>query len=237
MRLGLAAGLGAFLVSALAGQPFLAPPVVYSFWLLLGVAATFRNMPTSGVSAHSEPSRLTGADRPTTSGTLAVSSRRRVVVVGLTVLLAMSMSTRVAREVGHIDMTKVTYGLHQWETEPDGTLFRWTGGRAKLFLPATASDVDLALRAMLVGDNIDGLTVEISIDDRWTLPSQLLHGNWRVQRVRLPPARSGAPYRTVDLRLARPWLPSEAIPGSTDPRELGVKLGEVTVLPGGTLWP
>jgi hypothetical protein len=90
---------------------------------------------------------------------------------------------------------------------------------------------------MLVGDNRDAITVEISIDDRRSLPLQLLDGNWRVQRVRLPPPRSGARYRTVALRVERPWRPSEAIPGSTDTRELGVKLGEVEVASGLTIVP
>ena len=237
LQLGLAAGLGAFMISALGGQPFLVPPVVYSFWLLLGVAATFGHMGTSRASAQRRPTVLTGADRPITPAPRAVSSRPRVLVLGLTVVLGASMSTRVAREVDQIDVTRVTYGLHQWETESDGTRFRWTGGRAKLFLPATASHVDLPLRAMLVGDNRDAITVEISIDDRRSLPLQLLDGNWRVQRVRLPPPGSGARYRTVALRVERPWRPSEAIPGSTDTRELGVKLGEVEVASGLTIVP
>ena len=44
-------------------------------------------------------------------------------------------------------------------------------------------------------------------------------------------------YRTVALRVERPWRPSEAIPGSTDTRELGVKLGEVEVASGLTIVP
>ena len=58
-----------------------------------------------------------------------------------------------------------------------------------------------------------------------------------MQRVRLPPPGSGARYRTVALRVERPWRPSEAIPGSTDTRELGVKLGEVEVASGLTIVP
>ena len=233
-RLGLAAGLTAFMVSTLGGQPFLVAPVVYSFWLLLGAAATFRHTLSSGDTRGSAPGPTAFArpDRATMSATFAVAPPTRAWVLGLTVVLGVSMSSRVASEVGQIDITKVTHGLYQWETEPDGTPFRWTGGRARLFVPATANDVALPFRAILVGDNRDAMTVEISIDDRWSLPLQLRDGNWRVQRLRLPPARAGSQYRTLDLRVERPWQPSAAIQGSTDSRELGVKLGEVEGVPG-----
>ena len=220
------------MVSALTGQPFLVPPVVYSFWLLVGVAATCATRATSRAPAEDLPKALTGADQPTTSGTPTIGSHGRVVVVCLTVLLGVSMSTRVASEVGQVDITTVEYGLYQQETEPDGTPFRWTGGRARLFVPATATDITLPFRAMLIGDNRDGMTVEVWVDGRWSLPVELQDGEWQMHRVRLPPHRAGGGYRTVDLRVEHPWRPSEVIPGSTDPRELGVKLGEVKVAEG-----
>ena len=104
-------------------------------------------------------------------------------------------------------------------------------------MPATASHVALPFRALLVGDNRDAMTVEISVDDRWRLLVHLLDDEWRVQRLRLPLTRPGARHRTLDLRVERPWRPSEAIPGNTDRRELGVKLGEVEVVPGPTIVP
>jgi hypothetical protein len=159
------------------------------------------------------------------------------VVVGLTVLLGVSLSTRVASAVGEIDITKVEYGLYLGETEPDGTPFRWTGGRARLFVPATATDITLPLRAILVGDNREAMTVVVSFDGRWSLAVELEDGEWHVHRVRLPPTRAGARYRTVDLRVERPWRPSDAIPGNADRRELGVKLGEVGVALGRTALP
>ena len=220
LRLSLAVGLGAFILSALAGHPFLVPPVIYPFWVLVGIAST-----------------CTGFERTPTSGTLPVSSHAHVWVLGLTAVLVMSMSIRVARKVDLVDLTKVTYGLHQWETELDGTPFRWTSGRARLFVPATATDIELPFRAILVGDNRDPMTVEISIDARWSPPVHLLDEEWRVHRLRLPSIQAGAKHRTVDLRVERPWRPSRAIPGSTDPRELGVKLGEVEGVLGLTREP
>ena len=89
LRLGLVAGLGAFMVSTLGGQPFLVAPVVYSFWLLLGVAATSHHTPTAldtGTSASWRPA-LASPDRATTPGTFAVAPHTRVWVLGLTVVL------------------------------------------------------------------------------------------------------------------------------------------------------
>ena len=164
------------------------------------------------------------------SGTFAVS-RTRVLVLGLTVVLGASLSTRVASEVDRIDLTKVTYGLHEWETEPDGTRFRWTGGRARLFVPPTATDVTLPLRALFV-DNREAIEVEIAVDNRPSRPLRLVDEEWHMHRLHLPHGRSGAHHRTVDLRVTRPWRPSETIPGNRDTRELGLKLGEVQVVAG-----
>jgi hypothetical protein len=111
---------------------------------------------------------------------------------------------------------QVTSGLRQWEEDPAGVRFRWTAGRANFFIPASASEMTLPLRAVFPGPDGAPVIVRLSVDDRWltdvTLPDPQ---RWVAVTVPLP-KRSRRSFRRVELRVSRVvgWL------------NLGVEAGE-----------
>lgn len=115
---------------------------------------------------------------------------------------------------------RVTSGLLAWEEDPPGTFFRWTAGRATLFVPSTASELTLPLRAVFPGPNGGPVTVEVRIDDRWLATIELTDPDAWV-RPRLPLGRRASyrSYRRVDLRINR----------TVGPYILGVMTGEILI--------
>ena len=115
---------------------------------------------------------------------------------------------------------RLTSGLRSWEEDPPGTFFRWTNGRATFFVPATASELTLPLRAVFPGPNGGPTTVDVRSDDRW-LATIALSDPAVWERPRLPLGRAGGSrrYRRIDLRVNR----------VVGPYILGVMTGEILV--------
>jgi O-antigen ligase len=208
---GMALGLAGFVVTWLTGHPLLVPEVAYPFWLFLGVAAALAATSAAWTGGGAPPSRTW-------------------LVLGVVVLLGASLPVRVARVVDQLDMTGVVYGLHDWEIDETDTNFRWTSGRARVFIPPDALEVELPLRAILVGPNRDGLDVRLCVDGRPCTAVRYSDEAWHRHRLSLPPPAPGAGHRRIDLRVRQPWVPAEAIDGSDDTRELGAMLGALRVV-------
>ena len=123
----------------------------------------------------------------------------------------------------------MTHGLH--DLEDNGVdRFRWTSGHATLFIEADAGAVELPLRAPLV-DVTGPMQVEIRLDGQLANRLELTTTDWRRVRLVIPP--SDRRYRTLDLTVSPTWVPASLLPGSADPRELGVMLGMVEPEPAG----
>ena len=75
------------------------------------------------------------------------------------------------------------------------------------------------------------MTVEIFLDERLAHRIELTAADWRRVHVQIPP--SDRRYRTLDLTITPTWFPAALLPGSTDPRELGVMLGAIRPYPAG----
>ena len=112
----------------------------------------------------------------------------------------------------------VTSGLRPWEEDPPGTRFRWTAGRASLFVAADAPGIVLPLRSVFAGP----VDVEVRADDRWLATVHLSDPATWVRPV-LPLSGHAARryHRRIDLRVSR------VVP----PFMLGVMVGEVRVVP------
>ena len=114
-------------------------------------------------------------------------------------------------------LVNVTSGLTAWETDADGSRYRWTGGRASFFVPADAGTITLHVRSATESPSAWPTTATVTIDDR---PAEIIRFNnerWRAIRLRLPPPGRRA-VRRVDIRLDR--LPSG---------QRGIQLGVVEV--------
>jgi hypothetical protein len=110
----------------------------------------------------------------------------------------------------------VTSGLRQWEEDSSGVRYRWTAGRASFFIPSSASEMTLPLRAGFPAGDGSPVVVRLSVDDRWLSDIRLTDPrNWMPTTVPLPKP-TGRRFRRVDLRVSRVvgWL------------NLGVQVGE-----------
>jgi len=99
-------------------------------------------------------------------------------------------------------LLSTTSGLRGWETDADGTRFRWMGGHASVFVPSSARAVELPVRTTFDAPGDWPITVTVAIDDRMSDRIVLSDGEWRSMLLRLPPP-GGRKVRRLDIRLDR----------------------------------
>ena len=99
-------------------------------------------------------------------------------------------------------LATVSSGLSAWETDDQGTRYRWTRGHASFFVPADAGTVILSLRSVKDAPSDWPITATISIDDRPARAVTLGDDGWLEVRVRLPRPENRA-HRRVDIVLDR----------------------------------
>jgi hypothetical protein len=160
---GLLAGLSAYMLTCLAGHPLLVVAAAYPFWTALGLAAT-----------ASPPESRTGG-----------RTLQRVGGV-VTLLILVTLPFRVVSARNQANVEHASIGFSKWQRQPDGSRFRWAGGRSTFFVPSTARAVRIPLR--------QGAEAPATIEVR-----MFLNGR-EANRVALEP---GADWRTVRLVLAR----------------------------------
>jgi O-antigen ligase len=219
---GAAGGVGAFLITCLASHPLLFEIIAYPFWLALGLCAALGRDARPELPAVSLPVSDSEPSAP------RLAKRR----VGMWAMLALpilvgSIPLRVAQDTAAIDFGRVTYGLHDWETNPAAVRFRWTGQRATFFVPGHTNVVDLPVRAVQI-ESLAPFVVEFRINGRRADDVRLEHDMWQRVRLTMPP-QDHRNFHRIDLFVSPSWRPAELLPGSSDPRRLGVMFGEITV--------
>ena len=125
-------------------------------------------------------------------------TRRILAVVAF--LVACTAALAYLRDPGWLIDT--TSGLRRWETDRDGTRFRWTSGHASFFVPSGWTVVELPLRATFDSPADWPITATITIDDRPADRITFTDATWRRVVLRLPPG-SAREVRRIDLRLDR----------------------------------
>lgn len=214
----LGAGLIAFLVTTLGSNPLVIREVSYVFWaglaLLAGHAATH-----SGTAASLAP---TASLAP---GSWAARLKWPAALLGVTAIIT-TIPFRANQELSALTFREMSYGLFHPGQEPDGTLSRWSGPRAAIFVTAGAKAVEIPLSSTLPGGARQD--VEIRVDGR--LANRVAVGPaWDRVRVLIPRGSSTQPRR-IDLAISPTWVPADVLPGSDDRRVLGVKVGEIKVI-------
>ena len=223
------AGVVAFIVTWLAGHPLLTPAVAYPFWIALGTVAGALSVPFD----HPSP----GDTMPLTDGRPSLKRVTPLVspvfaCVIATVLLAASLPWRVADKGDAIDWTRVSYGFYDWEQGPSGERFRWMGGRARLFLPAAATQFTVPFRAHAVTPE-NPVVVDLLVNGRLANQMRMEEDvGWRSVEMVLPDNPTRREWR-IDVAVSRTWTPSVETPGNTDSRALGVQVGEPVIRTGG----
>jgi hypothetical protein len=112
----------------------------------------------------------------------------------------------------------VTSGFTSRRNDSHGRPYRWTGGRASFFVPATTRVVRIPLRTPRAGEAT--VAVEVDLNDRPTMLASVRGGAWTECRVTVPPdAARGRRVVRVDLRVSPTW----------GPLGRGIQVGDVVV--------
>ena len=125
----------------------------------------------------------------------------------------------------------VAYGVYGWESAPDGTRFRWTRGLASIYLRDDVTSLTVPISAVIPRRG-DVLEATVRLDGVVLARLVRSDADW----VRVPiqiPRRPRTWWRTMarlDIEAVPAWTPAVVWPGSTDHRELGVRLGEITLV-------
>jgi hypothetical protein len=221
---GLAGGLVAFLVTCLFSNPLMVRDVSFVFWMALGLAAGYSR--TLLARSHAGMKAAAGV----ADGSSASSRLRWVTVLVAGVVLFASIPSRARQELTAINPAGASSGLFEWNTDADGTRWRWSAPRATVFVDRRAQIIEIPLSGRPSSDLRQ--EVEIRIDGR--LANRIAVGpDWHRLRTLLPPKASTEPHR-IDLVVSPAWIPAEVLPGSQDRRAHGVRIGEIAIVKGPT---
>ena len=98
----------------------------------------------------------------------------------------------------------VTSGMREWDYSVPGTVFRWTNGRASLFIPSDATAVMIPLRSGFPGPNGEPVTVDISVDGRFLTTITLTDPDaWVRHELPLGRRTSRRRFRRIDFHVSR----------------------------------
>ncbi len=186
---GVAAGVLAFLLTCVAGHPWLIDEPALVFWLLLGTAAGWG----SGSSAN--------------GGWKATASMRRVAFV-LLLVVAASIPLRARREFGGANLEHQGIGLSRWMVDADGARYRTAGATSTLFVPANASVITVPLRAL---SPQSALEVQMYLDGRHVNSVRVPSDQWRVVQVAILQRKDGRRFRALELKVVTEPRPGSAL--------------------------
>lgn len=176
---GLVAGLLAFVLTCLAGHPFLIDEPALTFWLLLGAAA--------GWGTTSSVGREWVARAPV-----------RWITLVLLLAVAVSIPARARQEFGAANLEHVGIGLSSWHTGADGIRYRTAGAKSTVFLPANAPVVTVPLRAL---PHEGSLEVQLFLDGRQANAVRVTSDMWQIIAVPIPQRRDSRRFRALELKV------------------------------------
>jgi len=218
---GTIAALGAFVATWMTSHPMLVAEVAFPFWILLGI----------GIARADG-----GAQPPLASPTVErqpapqLSKHATLAAVLVVVALVASVSLRARREAATLDLARQSFGFYAWEEE-NGQKFRWTSRRATFFVPSSARELRLPVRASHIGANGEPTEVSIAIGGRTLHKVQLARDDWTTIRILLPREATQNRYQRVDVITEPTWSPAALLGGGNDVRVLGVQVGEPATRP------
>ena len=99
-------------------------------------------------------------------------------------------------------LVHMTSGLTRWETDGDGTRYRWTTGHGSFFVPSSAESVTFRIRAPKDDPRDWPITATITIDDRPADIVKVAEEEWSTVRLRLPTS-GDRKVRRIDIKLDR----------------------------------
>jgi hypothetical protein len=98
----------------------------------------------------------------------------------------------------------VTSGMRGWDYSLPDTVFRWTNGRASMFIPSDARAVMIPLRSGFPGPLGGPVSVEIAVDGRFLSTVTLTDPeSWVRQELPLGRRSTHRRFRRIDLHVNR----------------------------------
>jgi hypothetical protein len=171
----IAGGLIAFLVSALAGHPFLTGEVYWVFCLALGAAVGLGGMSFAAPAANPWPRRL---------------------AIAAAALLIASVPARLW-QLRYTDMRRHYFGAGRLMKDDEGVKYYQADARSRWFIPAESRFVEIPLRG--AEERATPCQVQISIDQK---PVNILGVDarlWVPATIALTPLEDGRQSRALDL--------------------------------------
>ncbi len=203
MALAVGAGIVGYVFTLLVGHPLLLREGQFALWPIVG-AALFLGTGKGEPPGH-QP------DRSVPAGRLAP-----VWVWALCGLVLVTLPIRAAQEAARVDLSRLSFGLHDPETSPSGRPFRWSGGRAAIHVPASAQTFTLPMRTLAPFPQ----TVTVLLNGQTVDEIRLSDYAWHNFRYLLPRREGGPIYHRIELRIEPTWTPE------WEGRTLGVMVGE-----------
>jgi hypothetical protein len=116
--------------------------------------------------------------------------------------------------VGYANVEHTSIGFSRWQREPDGSRYRWAGGRSTFFVPSAAHSVRIPLGSGTEGP--DTVEVRIFLNGREANRVVLERSSeWR--SIYLPLSRRAAePFSRIDLEAG---VPGTLTPLSVEPTD------------------
>jgi hypothetical protein len=139
--LGLIAGVAAFAATCATGHPLLLSEIAVPFWLAFGV-----------MWALADSVLINGESRERSRWPAIASAAAATVFV--------------AAQLGATDTTlrppesRAITGLYEWETDTDGSRYRWSGEYGSVFVPADVTRVYIPVRVPPLTPDISQMQVE-----------------------------------------------------------------------------
>ena len=101
-------------------------------------------------------------------------------------------------------LANVTSGMREWDYSDPRMVFRWTAGRASLFIPSDAKAVMIPLRSGVPGPLMGEVPVEIRVDGRFLATITLTDPmEWVRQELPLGNRVTHRRFRRIDLHVPR----------------------------------
>jgi O-antigen ligase len=183
---GTIAGVMAFLITCLGGQPLFYDVVALPFWMVLGVALAAGEASPASISAERA----------------AAGSSRSRLVAGFLIIVALSIPVRVWQGKDRVNFALAKYGFSGWHHPNYGRPYRLIRDDGTFFTYPQARSLTLPIRRdVAAGRNL--LEVDVSLDGRRARTLTLADDEW--QRVELMiPADSSRRFRRIDIAVRAP---------------------------------
>ena len=155
-------GMGAFLLTCMAGHPLLTSEVAAAFWIVLGCIAAG----TRAAGREGRPPR-----------------RPSYVAVAACALAIASVPWRAHRDLATADLEHVGHGVSVWHRDDAGHLYRQMLREATLFVPRDVEGIELPYRLAQ-----PGASVELEFEFRGRTADRVVvqDDEWRTRRLVVP---------------------------------------------------